>query len=57
LEDQWFADAPTAGRQRAVREVLARSGEFVAVVNDDRCFRRLVDRSLVVERIAGEQLE
>jgi hypothetical protein len=55
-EDAWLFDNPTAGDEHGLREILARSGNFVAVVNQDRCFRELIDRRLVVEKVARGRL-
>jgi hypothetical protein len=56
-EDEWVADDPHAGAQAAVRGVLGRRWTYVAVVNENRCFRRVIDRREVLEAVAREELE
>jgi hypothetical protein len=56
-EDDWLFDNPIAGDEHEVREILARSENFVAVVNQDRIFRELIDRRLIVDRVARGSLK
>lgn len=54
-EDDWLVDDPKDNEQEQTRQLLARSGDFVAIVNTDRSFRRLVERRLILERIAHRE--
>lgn len=55
-EDDWLVTEPGMDEEQRVRDVLARSGDFVAMVNFDRSFRRLIERRLVLEEVARREV-
>jgi hypothetical protein len=55
-EDDWIMAEPGADEEEQVLEVLSRSGDFVAAVNTDRSFRRLIERRLVLEEVARREV-
>jgi hypothetical protein len=55
-EDAWVKDDPDASEEEQVRAVLRRKGDFVAIVSEDRAFRSLVDRHLLLEECVARQL-
>jgi len=55
-EDDWIAVDSRADEESRVLDVLSRSGDFVAVVNIDRSFRRLIERRLVLEEVARREV-
>jgi hypothetical protein len=57
LEYSWYTDAPELGRNAKVAGILRRSGRVIAVVDDDRRFKDLVDREALVVRSLRESEE
>jgi hypothetical protein len=55
-EDDWITVEPGMDEEKRVLDVLSRSGDFVATVNIDRRFRRLIERRLVLEEIARREV-
>ena len=55
-EDDWIAIDSRAGEETQVLDVLSRSGDFVAMVNIDRSFRRLIERRRVLEEVARREV-
>lgn len=56
-QDDWIFEKAGHVAQQQSLAVLGRAGsDFVAVVNDDRNFRRLLERRLVLEKLAEEEI-
>jgi hypothetical protein len=55
-EDAWVRYDPDASEEERVRAVLRREGDFVAIVSEDRAFRSLVDRHLLLEECMARKL-
>jgi hypothetical protein len=55
-QDAWVKDDPRASEDEQVRAVLRRTGDFVAIVFEDRTFSRLVDRHLLLEESMAREL-
>ena len=55
-EDAWVKDDPDASEEERVKAVLRRKGNFVAIVSEDRAFRSLVDRHLLLEECIAREL-
>lgn len=55
-EDDWIIVEPGMDEEKHVMDVLSRSGDFVAIVNNDRRFRRLIERRLVLEEVARREV-
>ncbi|HMJ92833.1 MAG TPA: hypothetical protein VK472_01905 [Allosphingosinicella sp.] len=51
--ESWTFAMPDASRGRRTRAVLRRSGEFVAIVEQDMRFSKLVDRRALLEQMAA----
>ena len=47
----WCHDVPDKPRSAVAEAVLARSSDFVALVDEDRCFAGLVDRNALLDRM------
>ncbi len=47
----WCHDAPDKPRSAVVEAVIARSSDFVALVDEDRRFDGLVDRRALIDRM------
>jgi hypothetical protein len=55
--ESWTYAMPDAPRSRRTRAVLRRSGEFVALVDQDLRFAKLVDRHALLEQMAASLSE
>jgi hypothetical protein len=55
-EDAWVRDDPDASEEERVKAVLRRKGDFGAIVSEDRAFRSLVDRHLLLEECMAREL-
>jgi len=55
-EDDWITVEPGMDEEKRVLDVLSRSGDFAAIVNTDRSFRRLIERRLVLEEVARREV-
>jgi hypothetical protein len=52
LNDSWFLDSPDISNEEKTKAILRRKGQFVALVDEERKFRRLVDRQDLLEKVA-----
>jgi hypothetical protein len=55
LEYAWCHDSPDKPRRVVAEDILRRSGEFVALVDDDRRFVGLIDRCALLDRVWKER--
>lgn len=51
-DDAWLKDPPGISQAKRVREILCRRCSFVALVNEDRVFKSLIDREALLEQVA-----
>jgi len=51
LEDAWYTYSPDGSRGLAVDAILRRAGRFIALVNEDRQFKGLVDRYALLDEV------
>lgn len=54
LQNSWFFDSPDLSRRARIDGILRRTSPFVALVDEDRRFAGLVDRSALLSRTLGE---
>jgi hypothetical protein len=57
IEIEWVPDAPDAPADERAKMVLRREGSYVAVVEDGKVFRALLDRHTLVEQVAKDAAE
>jgi hypothetical protein len=55
LQDSWFLDSPDTPSAKRMEAILRREGPLVALVEEERRFKRLVDRQALLERVAVNQ--
>ncbi|HMB92874.1 MAG TPA: hypothetical protein VKP65_18635 [Rhodothermales bacterium] len=51
LRDTWCEDSPDIPRRHLVESILIRKGPYVALVDEDRRFRGLVDRHALLDQV------
>jgi hypothetical protein len=57
IENAWVPDSPNAPADERAKMVLRREGPYVAVVEDGKVFRALIDRHTLVEQVAKDAAE
>ena len=50
--DQWIREDRDGDRTKRAKPVLNREGEFVAIVDDEKRFKRLISRGAILEELA-----
>ena len=55
LQDSWYLDSPDTPSAKRMEAILRREGPFVALVEEERRFKRLVDRQALLEQWAVNQ--
>ena len=51
-KNAWVEDSPDISQVERVQAILRRSGSFIALVDKDRVFKRLIDREALLEQVA-----
>lgn len=52
LDCAWYEDSPDTPRSLRVEAILRRTGAFIALVDSDRRFQRLVDRYALLDQVS-----
>ena len=52
LRESWLLDSPDSSTEEKAGAILRREGKYVALVDEDKRFKGLVDRQDVLEKVA-----